>query len=32
MAMPLRTLAKMDPKKVAAMRADSARFLAALDG
>jgi deoxyribodipyrimidine photolyase-related protein len=32
MAMPLRTLAKMDPKKVAAMRADAARFLATLDG
>ncbi|MBP0466489.1 cryptochrome/photolyase family protein [Roseomonas sp. PWR1] len=32
MAMPLRTLAKMDPAKVAAMRAEAARFLAALDG
>jgi deoxyribodipyrimidine photolyase-related protein len=32
MAMPLRTLSKMDPKKVAAMRADAARFLEALDG
>ena len=31
MAMPLRTLAKMDPKKVAAMRAEAARFLATLD-
>ncbi|CAH0244617.1 cryptochrome/photolyase family protein [Roseomonas sp. CECT 9278] len=31
MAMPLRTLAKMDPKKVAAMRSDAARFLATLD-
>ena len=32
MAMPLRTLARMDPKKVAALRAEAARFLAALDG
>ena len=32
MAMPLRTLAKMDPKKVAAMRAQSAAFLDAMDG
>lgn len=32
MAMPLRTLAKMDPKKVAALRAEAERFLAALDG
>jgi deoxyribodipyrimidine photolyase-related protein len=32
MAMPLRTLAKMDPAKVAAMRAEASRFLAALDG
>ena len=31
MAMPLRTLAKMDPRKVAAMRAEAARFLATLD-
>ena len=30
MAMPLRTLARMDPAKVAAMRAQSARFLADL--
>ncbi len=32
MAMPLRTLAKMAPAKVASMRAEAARFLAALDG
>lgn len=32
MAMPLRTLARMDPKKVAALRAEAARFLATLDG
>jgi deoxyribodipyrimidine photolyase-related protein len=32
MAMPLRTLAKMDPQKVAAMRGEAARFLATLDG
>ncbi|QYU66009.1 cryptochrome/photolyase family protein [Leptolyngbya sp. 15MV] len=31
MAMPLRTLAKMDGRKVQAMRADAARFLGALD-
>jgi deoxyribodipyrimidine photolyase-related protein len=31
MAMPLRTLAKMDPAKVAAMRGEAARFLATLD-
>ncbi|HWT10250.1 MAG TPA: cryptochrome/photolyase family protein [Roseomonas sp.] len=31
MAMPLRTLARMDPKKVAALRAEAARFLATLD-
>ena len=31
MAMPLRTLGKMDPGKVAAMRAEAARFLATLD-
>jgi deoxyribodipyrimidine photolyase-related protein len=31
MAMPLRTLAKMDRQKVAAMRADAAAFLAALE-
>jgi hypothetical protein len=31
MAMPLRTLGKMDPAKVAAMRAEAARFLATLD-
>jgi len=30
MAMPLRTLAKMDPAKVAAMRAEAARFFDAL--
>jgi len=30
MAMPLRSLARMDPRKVAAMRAEAARFLAAL--
>lgn len=32
MAMPLRTLAKMDTAKVAAMRGEAARFLATLDG
>jgi deoxyribodipyrimidine photolyase-related protein len=32
MAMPLRTLAKMDPKKVQAMRAQAAAFLDALEG
>jgi deoxyribodipyrimidine photolyase-related protein len=31
MAMPLRTLAKMDPRKVAGLRAEAARFLATLD-
>lgn len=31
MAMPLRTLARMDPARVAAMRAEAARFLATLD-
>jgi deoxyribodipyrimidine photolyase-related protein len=31
MAMPLRTLAKMDPAKVAAMRAEASRFLDTLD-
>jgi deoxyribodipyrimidine photolyase-related protein len=32
MALPLRSLARMDPRKVAAMRAEAERFLAALDG
>jgi deoxyribodipyrimidine photolyase-related protein len=31
MAMPLRTLAKMDPKKVQAMRGQAAAFLDGLD-
>ncbi|GGJ12968.1 cryptochrome/photolyase family protein [Neoroseomonas lacus] len=31
MAMPLRSLAKMDPRKRAALRAEAARFLATLD-
>jgi len=31
MAMPLRTLARMDPRKLAAMRSEAARFLDALD-
>ncbi|WP_439595076.1 cryptochrome/photolyase family protein [Falsiroseomonas sp.] len=32
MAMPLRTLARMDPQKVAAMRAEAKAFLDALEG
>jgi len=32
MAMPLRTLAKMEPSKVAAMRAEATRFLDNIDG
>ncbi len=31
MAMPLRTLARMAPARVAALRAEAARFLATLD-
>ena len=31
MAMPLRTLAKMDPARVAALRSRAAGFLAAMD-
>jgi len=31
MAMPIRTLAKMEPDRVAALRAQAAGFLAALD-